>query len=255
MPRTSAKDSINAESLNSNDTFICPSSFYQKYYQKGTRPCGRKLYAFRTIACEDLHKGILRESIMSSTTPLTISSIRLRAGGTQVHATVDAYLIYDDAPKVQDEDDPKFANVTVDLPKQIANYVYDKNGPCINSTHQVAHLLESILNSPECLQENQLAFHLMLENVQDSTLKKLESFLRNKRARYKFDIKITFEAYDGNILDFSFAACNVALKRAKLPIVVVHKCDDTGVYSIRLLHGLVLKNISDPLIKVSVLFQ
>ncbi|UKJ89812.1 hypothetical protein MACJ_003066 [Theileria orientalis] len=241
---------------------VDPLNFYENFLKEGIRPDGRKLCSYRKFSVKNLlestpnlvsfksqraHKPPL-DSIMNSqnewlsnTNLLTcnnknvlLSSIYLSCGNSSYHCKVTGDLISTQLNNwaLNSSGSEKTLSVDVTVPKHVVNEIYDLNGPCINISHLVSDLLESVLNSSHIIPKEQfLYYESYLKSYDESSnrgeINKVCKYLKMNHLRWKLNVEIICDEYDGNLLDMCFLCCSHALLKSKIPFVLLYPTNNT----------------------------
>ncbi|AFZ81303.1 hypothetical protein BEWA_007120 [Theileria equi strain WA] len=208
---------LSQESVLASEVYrhVDPFNFFKTFFKEGLRPDGRQLMAYRTVKVENLMNigevGINR----SFTNDILISSIILNAGNTHMHCSISATLERNNKPRTSPELLKDLVTVSLTVSKHATTEIYDVNGPCINISHLVSNLLENILNSSDVLPREQFALDYLMNSIDDPIAKQIV----NSKLRWKLNVSVSCEEYDGNIMDWSVLSVVYALLHSKLPIV------------------------------------
>lgn len=208
---------LSRESVLASEVYrhVDPLNFFKTFFKEGLRPDGRKLMAYRTVKVETL-MGNGNPNI--DTSAIQISSILLSAGNTHMNCVISATLECNDKPRTTPDLLKDLVTVSFVVPKHAATDVYDMNGPCINISHLISSLLENVLNSQDVLPKWQFALDYLVKDMEDDQLSR---HIINSKLRWKLNVSITCEEYDGNILDWSVLSAAYALLNSRLPVVAL----------------------------------
>ncbi|ORM39983.1 Exosome complex component RRP43 [Babesia sp. Xinjiang] len=225
---------------------IDPRGFYDKILKQQLRPDGRKLRAFRTVAVSDLLEDYKGAAELSDEDGIVISSVRVTVGDTHVNCAITATPQFVDVEMAESYSPEPLIDVEVELPKQVQSYIYDANGHSANLNFTVATILATVLNSDDILPSEQLIF---VENTNETTSECKDdicSYLSWRNFRWKLDINLICEEYDGNLLDLSVMATTYALRKAMLPVILLEYNEAMGVYEMRILDRETLEQTQNP---------
>ncbi|UKK02809.1 hypothetical protein MACK_002906 [Theileria orientalis] len=241
---------------------VDPLNFYENFLKEGIRPDGRKLCSYRKFSIKNLLESTPnfrsfksqpthQYPLDSTTNPqdetpfnsnlltynnknVLLSSIYLSCGSSSYHCKVTGDLI---STKVNNwglssNESEKTLNVDVTVPKHVVSEIYDLNGPCINISHLVSDLLESVLNSSHVIPKEQFLYYesYLKSHCESSNRREMDKvcdYFKMNHLRWKLNIEIICDEYDGNLLDMCFLCCSHALMKSKIPYVLLYPNNNT----------------------------
>ncbi|BAM41949.1 conserved hypothetical protein [Theileria orientalis strain Shintoku] len=241
---------------------VDPLNFYENFLKEGIRPDGRRLCSYRKFTVKNLLESTHNFSSLKSqlqhqppldstkntqkewefnTNLLTcnsknvlLASIYLNCGNSSYHCKVTGDLISTQVNNwaLSLNESERTISVDVIVPKHVVNEIYDLNGPCINISHLVSNLLETVLNSSQVIPKEQFRYYESYIKSQDESsnreeVKKVYSYFKMNHLRWKLNVEIMCDEYDGNLVDMCFLCCSHALMKSKIPFVLLYPNENT----------------------------